>query len=61
VQQVLLRFVRGAVEGQAVQESNKATPAETRISLTNFAEHVDGMAAFIDAFAASRSSSAGRN
>jgi hypothetical protein len=51
VQQVLLRFVRGATEGQAIQESNKAVPTEPSVTLSNFAEHVDVMAKFIDAFA----------
>jgi hypothetical protein len=51
VQQVLLRFVRGAMEGQASQESNKAVPTAPNLTLANVADHVDGMSQFVDAFA----------
>jgi DNA-sulfur modification-associated len=51
VQQVLLRFVRGAMEGQAAQENAKAVINNPNLTLSNFAEKVDDMAEFIDAFA----------
>jgi len=51
VQQVLLRFVRGALEGQSAQESNKAVPTEPNLTLVNFGEKVDQLASFLDAFA----------
>jgi hypothetical protein len=53
VQQVLLRFVRGAAEGSAFQESNKATTDHPNLTPDNTMDHVESMAAFIDAFAES--------
>lgn len=51
VQQILLRFVRGATEGSAIQESNKAVPESPNLTLENLSENVDRMSHFLDAFA----------
>lgn len=51
VQPVLLRFVRGAMEGSAFQESNKATVIDPRLTLENIDEHAEQMCEFLDAFA----------
>ncbi|NMM45384.1 DGQHR domain-containing protein [Rhodospirillaceae bacterium KN72] len=51
VQQVLLRFVRGAMEGASFQESNKAEIENPTLSAENTLEHAKAMAEFLDAFA----------
>jgi hypothetical protein len=51
VQQVLLRFVRGATEGSAFQESNKMELPHPNLTHTNASDAVESLAAFIDAFA----------
>jgi DGQHR domain-containing protein len=51
VQQVLLRFVRGAMEGAAFQESNKAQLDKPYLNLENLDENIERMGAFLDAFA----------
>jgi DGQHR domain-containing protein len=52
VQQVLLRFVRGSMEGNAFQESNKAmVPKNPNLTLRNLRDRVEALADFVDAFA----------
>jgi hypothetical protein len=51
VQQVLLKFVRGAMEGPNIQESNKAVPSNPNLTLSNFGDQVEKLAEFLDAFA----------
>lgn len=51
VQQVLLRFVRGAMEGSSFQESNKAVLDKPNLTLNNIRGHVANLCAFLNAFA----------
>lgn len=51
VQQVLLRFVRGAMEGSAFQESNKVELTNPNLTHANAGDTVDALTGFIDAFA----------
>jgi hypothetical protein len=51
VQQVLLRAVRAAMEGEAAAESNKAEVANPNLTLDNIRARVDDLADFLDAFA----------
>tara|TARA_R110002072_G_scaffold1303_6_gene10627 strand:- start:6215 stop:7402 length:1188 start_codon:yes stop_codon:yes gene_type:complete len=51
VQQVLLKFVRGASEGGSFQESNKSAVDEPNLTLRNLKDRVEMMAEFIDTFA----------
>jgi DGQHR domain-containing protein len=51
VQQVLLRAVRGAMEGSAFQESNRAEIDEPNLTLDSIKEMTGSFADFIDSFA----------
>ena len=51
VQAVLLRFVRGALEGEAYADNVKAPVADPRVTLGNVNEHVEHLAEFLDTFA----------
>lgn len=51
VQAVLLRFVRGALEGEAYADNVKAPVTDPRINLGNVNEQVEDLAEFLDAFA----------
>jgi DGQHR domain-containing protein len=51
VQQVLLRAVRAAMEGEAAGESNKAEVANPNLTLENIRERIQHLAEFLDTFA----------
>ena len=51
VQQVLLKFVRGAAEGASFQESNKSAVDHPNLTLRNLRDRTDEMAHFVDSFA----------
>ena len=50
-QQVLLRFVRGACEGETAQESNSFFPGNSNLHQHKIDDVIERLAAFLDAFA----------
>jgi hypothetical protein len=50
-QQTLLRFVRGACEGERLQDSNHAEAATGNLTIENLEDNVEKLAEFIDTFA----------